>query len=87
MEPIYRKYSNNLRLFKVLEEDRFLEIQIIGAKFQQFLVVAETYPERLFIQDLIARNFEGIEELTESQFNELLQDIKSSKTEIKPRQN
>ena len=87
MAVAYRKYSNNLRYFMILDDTRFREVQIIGSKYQQFLVEAHSYPEKLFIQDLKACTFNGVEEISKAEFETLLSELKSSHTEIMPRQN
>ncbi len=87
MEQVYRKYSNNQRFFKILDDTRFHEIQVIGNKFQQYLIEAKSYPEKLFIQDLISCSFDGIEAISENDFDALIDELRTNATEIKPRQN
>ncbi|MGB0166687.1 MAG: hypothetical protein ACPF8V_07510 [Luteibaculum sp.] len=87
MEPVYRKYSNNHRFFKVIDSQTFHEFQVIGSRYQQYLIKADTYPERLFIQDLIACSFDGVEELSEAEFRQQLDELKARLQEIKPHQN
>ncbi len=87
MFPVYRKYANNQRYFKVLDAGSFHEVQVMGKKFQQYRITAKSYPERLFISDLIACNFEGVLEMTEDDFKATLAELGNTLEEIKPRQN
>ena len=51
--PVYRKYPHNRTFFKVLSEDEFEELQIIGRHYSIHSIKAKILPDRNFIQDLI----------------------------------
>lgn len=59
--PQYRRYSNGLSYFKILSATEFEEIRIIGAKAVKSSVVAQQYPEKVFINDLLFK--EGLAEV------------------------
>lgn len=51
--PVYRKYKNGRSYFKILNEQQFEELRIVGQRHLQNLVNAEHLPEKYFIQDLL----------------------------------
>ena len=57
--PIYRKYSNNKVFFKVLSNDTFDEITLIGEKNILQHISATTYAEKLYIMDMIEKRNES----------------------------
>lgn len=85
--PVYRKYDNNQRFYKVLDDSNFHEIQVVGKRFQQYRITAASYPERLFINDLIDCRFEGITQITEDEFQNIVSELEANLEEVKPRQN
>jgi len=56
--PIYRKYKNNKRFYKIINKKEFEEIQVIGAKTIVNHIKASQLPEFNFINDLIS-DYEG----------------------------
>lgn len=69
--PVYRKYSNNKSYFKVLSEDSFEEIQILGKHYLLNVYRAKILPDRYLIKDMIDL-FEGRwEEIQASEYNDL----------------
>jgi len=54
MFPIYRKYDHNRSFFKIISEEEFIQIDIIGIHYLQTFLKAKAYPELLYIQDMIA---------------------------------
>lgn len=70
--PLYRKYSNGQRYYKILNPLTFIEIQRIGSRILKTEHHAEIYPDKLFISDLIGLTQPGIETSSESEFNELM---------------
>src|SRR4051812_37063350 len=51
--PVYRKYLNGKNYFKILNEQEFEELQVIGGSVFYKKTIALQYPERLFIRDLL----------------------------------
>lgn len=51
--PQYRKLLNGQRLYKINSLDSFEEIQIMGEKVFHFIIIAEQYPEKLRIMDML----------------------------------
>ncbi len=66
--PVYRKYKNNKSYFKIIQPDRFEEIQIIGSKKIVKQTEAKQYPEMVFIQDLVFNYTEMAVEITEEEY-------------------
>ena len=52
--PIYRKSVNSLNFYCVISESRFIELQAVGSRWFRYELVAEIWPTRLLIADLIA---------------------------------
>jgi hypothetical protein len=69
--PIYRKYSNNKNYFCILSDKEMLEIQQIGKRFIEHHLIAEAYPERVQIRDLIEKSHEGVEDSTKDEFEQI----------------
>jgi len=61
--PQYRKLNNGKAYYKIVSENEFEELQIVGSKviFHKFKV--EQYPDLLRIKDMIDLN-EGLFEIT-----------------------
>jgi hypothetical protein len=55
--PVYRQYRGGASLFRIESPDRFVELKEMGNAWLKFEIFAQTYPEKLFILDLI--NFGG----------------------------
>jgi hypothetical protein len=51
--PKYRKYPNNKSFFKVLSNESFEEIQVVGSNYLLTKVEAKILPDRHFIADMI----------------------------------
>ncbi|MBX7093235.1 MAG: hypothetical protein K1X56_00815 [Flavobacteriales bacterium] len=51
--PIFRKYSNNKSYFKIVSENHFVELKIMGNYFSVYEIKASILPERVFIQDML----------------------------------
>jgi hypothetical protein len=73
--PVYRKYKNNHRFFKITSRDRFEEIQIIGSQARLNVIIANQFPEMNHIFDLVY-NHEGMgSEITENEWLEQLKKV------------
>jgi hypothetical protein len=70
--PIYRKLSNSKNYYKIISFSEMKEIQVVGSKFKHFTVVANKYPEILFIKELIDMNNPNIVEIFEQEWLELI---------------
>lgn len=54
--PVYRKYLNNKKFFKILNENEFEEISFIGDKVVVINHIATVFPDKMFIEDLLYDN-------------------------------
>jgi hypothetical protein len=51
--PQYRKLKNGLRFYKINSNIDFEELQLVGEKVFHFHFIAEQYPEKLRIMDML----------------------------------
>lgn len=51
--PQYRRLSNGLRLYKIMDDRNFEEIQIMGSKRTLFVHKATQYPEIILIREML----------------------------------
>ena len=51
--PQYRKYPGNRSYFRIMAEDRFDELQVMGNRGILHTVKAEIYPDKLRIADML----------------------------------
>jgi len=51
--PQYRKYINGQSVFKILSEKECIELKRTGSKIFKYTIVANAFPERLFINDVL----------------------------------
>lgn len=51
--PQYRKLSNEKSFYKIIDERRFEEIQIMGSQHMVYNTTANQYPEMLRIKDML----------------------------------
>jgi hypothetical protein len=51
--PIYRKLSNEKSYYKIVSAESFIELQKIGTKTRRHTIIAQQFPEKLRIQDMI----------------------------------
>lgn len=66
--PQYRRYKNGLSYFKILSVDEFEEIRIVGSKSMVSHVVANQYPEKVFINDLLYKYADFAEGISEKDY-------------------
>jgi hypothetical protein len=52
--PIYRKLANEKSYYKIVSEESFIELQKIGSKTRRHTIIAQQFPEKLRIQDMIS---------------------------------
>jgi hypothetical protein len=52
--PQYRKLLNGLRFYKINSLNDFEELQLLGEKVYHFTIVAQQYPEKLKIMDMLS---------------------------------
>jgi len=72
--PIYRKLSNEKSYYKILSLESLIELQKIGSKTKKHNLIAQQFPEKLFIQDLIALS-NGYLESNEVEFERIEQSL------------
>jgi hypothetical protein len=51
--PIHRRTANGMNLYRIEAEDRFVELQRLGAGWLIYRVVGAPYPERVRIMEMI----------------------------------
>ncbi|MDZ4665671.1 MAG: hypothetical protein SGJ15_12390 [Bacteroidota bacterium] len=68
--PIYRKYKNNKRFYKIINSKEFEELQLIGSKSQINHIKATQFPEFTFINDLIQNYGDFSVAITEKEYLE-----------------
>lgn len=51
--PQFRMLSNGKVFYKIISNTEFIEIQFLGEKKMEFRMVAEQYPEKLRIMDML----------------------------------
>lgn len=51
--PQYRMLSNGKVFYKIISENEFIEIQFMGEKKMEFRMMAEKYPEKLKIMEML----------------------------------
>ena len=52
--PIYRKLTNEKSYYKIVSAESFIELQKIGIKIRRHNIIAQQFPEKLRIQDMIS---------------------------------
>ena len=53
MFPQYRKLTNNKSIYKILSENSFEEIQLVGSSVIRRTINATKYPEIIRIKDML----------------------------------
>jgi hypothetical protein len=53
MFPVYRKSIDSKNFFKILSNNEFIQVKIVGTKFKKFQYNVDKYPELILIKDLI----------------------------------
>ena len=66
--PIYRKYSNELSYFKIMDNDHFIELKRTGKRVEKHLFEAKIFPDHNFIQDMISMHNEHWMEASEEEY-------------------
>lgn len=52
--PLYRRSSNGLNWYRIEGPDAFTEVQRVGGRHLRHHLVAQVYPERVRVMELIA---------------------------------
>jgi hypothetical protein len=73
--PQYRKLSNDKSYYRIESLKQFVEIQRIGSRLVKHCIRAEQYPEMLRIREMLSLEIEGIELLSEFEFDQLDEQI------------
>ena len=66
--PVYRKYKNNKRYFKIINPLLFEEIQVIGKRYVIKQTEAKLFPEKIFVRDLIVNQGQMAAVITEKEY-------------------
>lgn len=75
--PQYRKYKNNLSYFKIISETQFEELKTTGNKIDFYEFEAKILPDRNFIQDMLNNTNDYWKEISESEYNFILEKYNS----------
>ena len=67
--PQYRKYSNELSYFKILDDNTFIEYKRLGSKLEYYEFNAKILPDRNFISDMLYDYNLHWEKIEEEDFN------------------
>ena len=70
--PIYRKLPNEKSYYKIVSAESFIELQRIGSKTKKHTLIANQYPEKLLIQEMISLS-NGYLESKEEEFDRIEQ--------------
>ncbi len=65
--PVFRKYRNDRSYFKIINPMLLEEIQIVGKQRVIHRLVANLYPDKLFIRDLLL-NERLTDEISEEEY-------------------
>lgn len=68
--PIYRKYTSLDSYFIITSSTTWIEYKRLGKKYLKYEFTAQQFPEKLFVQDLIAMT-EGITTATKEEIPEI----------------
>ena len=66
--PVYRKYTNNQSYFIITSENSWIELKKVGSKYLKFEFIANQFPEKLFIKDLLDL-IEGVESSSQTEID------------------
>ena len=80
--PQYRKSLNGKHFYKIISEIEFEEIQLIGGKYLFMKTVAEIYPDKMRIQDMLHSDTGLFQVITDREFVETLNYCQKNKTLI-----
>jgi len=72
--PSYRKYANGQSVFKITAEDRFEECQKLGSRVLHHEKIAEIYPDKLLIKDMLVCHAGRWEESNEMEWMNLFKE-------------
>lgn len=75
--PIYRKYPNEQSIFKIVDNDHFIELKRTGSRIEKYLFEAKILPDRNFIQDMISLHNDHWVVASRAEFEVLEQKLKS----------
>lgn len=70
--PVYRKYFNGMSYFKIISEMEFEEKQKIGSQIQKHHVIANQFPEKLRIKDMVECVDNLWSEIEKEEFDKLI---------------
>jgi hypothetical protein len=76
--PIYRKAAGGRSYYKILSLTEVLELQIIGTRYTWHHLLANIYPEKVFIGDLIDCTNNSFIRIMEEEYSEFIEHCKSS---------
>ncbi len=66
--PVYIKYKNNKNFFKLISNEEFEELTILGSKYFLTHKKASVHPDRIFILDLLNNTFENTKKISPEDF-------------------
>jgi hypothetical protein len=74
--PVYRKYKNNRHYFKIISNNCFEEVQLIGSKFTVRQIKATQLPEFNHIYDLVYNYKDFGEDINEAEYLKIKEKIR-----------
>lgn len=77
--PQFRSLNNNQVIYKINSENEFVELKITGKYYSINKYIANQYPEKLKIREMITNANEEYVEITQFDFNEIKLTCESSK--------
>lgn len=80
--PVYRKYPNEKHFFRIRSETAFDELFIMGSRYGLYEKEAKTYPDRIFIQDMLEMKDGNWAESSEEEFENALATCKRERTPL-----
>ena len=73
--PVFRKYNNNQRYYRIISKRELEEIQIIGSRKIKHALLAQQLPEIHLINDLIFNYSSYATAITEEEYQRIAADI------------
>ncbi|MFO0361044.1 MAG: hypothetical protein ACK500_04395 [Flavobacteriales bacterium] len=78
--PQFRRWSNGKNYYHLISPEEMIEIQVIGGYWTEHHIHAAQYPEKLHIRDLLECVHDGIEQISEREFNGFLEECRTIRT-------
>ncbi len=80
--PLHKKYRHGRSFFKIISEESFVQLDLIGEAYVLHSFHAKILPDRNYIRDMIENANDAWEEITEDEFDERLHYARKNLREI-----